>query len=114
MNIYVGNLSRDVTEEALQQAFEAHGQVASASIIKDRFTGESRGFGFVEMPSKTEAEAAIAALDGHELVDRAIRVNEAYAKSANRRGGGGGGGGGRGRRGGSSRDRGGRGPRDRY
>ena len=114
MNIYVGNLSRDVTEEALRQAFEEHGQVASASIVKDRFTGESRGFGFVEMPSKTEGEAAIAALDGHELADRAIRVNEAYAKSENRGGGGGGGGGGRDRRGGSGRDRGGRGPRDRY
>ena len=61
MNIYAGNLSRDVTEEDLLQAFGEFGQVETANIIKDRFSGESRGFGFVEMPSKEEAQAAIAA-----------------------------------------------------
>ena len=59
MNIYVGNLSSDITEEDLQQAFEEFGQVTSVSLIKDKYTGESRGFGFVEMPGKAEAQAAI-------------------------------------------------------
>jgi len=105
MNIYVGNLSREVTEDDLRQAFEAHGQVETANVIKDRFTGESRGFGFVEMPSKSEAEAAISELNGTDLKGRSINVNEARPKAPSRGGGGGrggrgGGGGGRGRGGG--------------
>ena len=74
MNIYVGNLSRDVTEDELQQAFEAHGQVATASIITDRFSGESRGFGFVEMPDKAEAQAAITELNGKDLKGNVLRI----------------------------------------
>ena len=96
MNIYVGNLSNDVTDEDLRQAFEAFGEVSSINIIKDRFSGESRGFGFVEMPTKTEAEAAIEAVNGQEIKGRAVSVNEARPKADNRRGGGGGGRGGRG------------------
>jgi RNA recognition motif-containing protein len=100
MNIYVGNLSREVTEEDLRQAFEAFGQVATATVIKDRFSGESRGFGFVDMPNKTEAQSAIAALNGKELKGRTLNVNEARPRTeGGRRGGAGGGGGGQ-RRGG--------------
>lgn len=77
MNIYVGNLARDVTEDDLREAFEGFGQVASASVIKDKFTHESRGFGFVEMPSQSEAKAAITGLNGTELKGRALNVNEA-------------------------------------
>ena len=110
MNIYVGNLSRDVTDEDLRQAFEAFGEVSSINIIKDRFSGESRGFGFVEMPSKTEAEAAIEAMNEQDMKGRAIKVNEAKPKADNRRSGGGGGGrGGRGGGRGGSRGGGGRG-----
>ena len=99
MNIYVGNLSRDVTEDDLRQAFEAFGQVNSATVIKDRFSGESRGFGFVEIPSKNEAQTAITEMNGKDLKGRTINVNEARPKTD--RGGGGrgrggfGGGGGR-------------------
>jgi len=77
MNIYVGNLSRDVTEEELRQLFTPFGQVASVSIIKDKYSGQSRGFAFVEMPSKSEGQAAIAGLKGKTLKDRTIDVNEA-------------------------------------
>lgn len=108
MNIYVGNLSRETTEEDLRQAFEEFGQVASINIIKDKFSGESRGFGFVEMPSKDEAQTAIEEMNGKELNERAVNVNEARPKSD--RGGGGGGSrgrGGGGSRGGGSRGRGG-------
>jgi RNA recognition motif-containing protein len=94
MNIYVGNLSYSVTEEDLRTAFSAFGQVASVSIIKDKFTGQSKGFGFVEMPSKEEAQAAIAGMNGKELKQRALNVNEARPRTDDRRGGGGGGGGG--------------------
>ena len=99
MNIYVGNLSHDVAEEDLRQAFEAFGQVESVNIIKDKFSGESRGFGFVEMPSRNEAQTAIKQAEGMELKGRVIRVNEARPKTTNRGGGGrrGGFGGGRGR-----------------
>ena len=104
MNIYVGNLSYEVTDEDLRQEFEEFGQVESANVIKDKFSGESRGFGFVEMPSKEEAEAAIEGLEGRELKGKKINVNEARPRPANRGGGGGrrdsrrgGGGGGRGR-----------------
>jgi RNA recognition motif-containing protein len=113
MNIYVGNLSNDVTEEDLRQAFEAFGQVSNINLIKDRFSGESRGFGFVEMPAKTEAEAAIEALNGQDIKGRAVNVNEARprAEQSRPRGGGGGGRGGRGGRGGGGGGGGGRGGR---
>jgi RNA recognition motif-containing protein len=96
MNIYVGNLSHDVTDDDLRQAFEAFGQVESAKVVKDRFSGESKGFGFVEMPSKNEAQAAIDALDSRDLKGRKVTVNEARPKTTDRRGGGGRGGFGRG------------------
>jgi RNA recognition motif-containing protein len=93
MNIYVGNLSYAVTEDDLRQAFGAFGQVASASIIKDKFTGQSKGFGFVEMPSKDEANAALSAMNGKEMGGRNLNVSEARPRTDDRRGGGGGGGG---------------------
>jgi RNA recognition motif-containing protein len=96
VNIYVGNLSRDVTEEDLRGAFEAFGQVASVNLITDKFSGEPRGFAFVEMPAKTEAQSAINDLNGKELKGRELNVNEARPRSEGRRGGGGRGGGGRG------------------
>jgi RNA recognition motif-containing protein len=77
MNIYVGNLLREATEDDLRQAFEAFGQVTSAKIITDRYTGDSRGFGFVEMPNNQEAKSAISGLDGKDLKGRALKVNEA-------------------------------------
>lgn len=89
MNIYVGNLSRDVTEDELRGAFEAHGEVASANIITDKFTGQSRGFGFVEMPKDDEAQAAIDALNGTELKGRALNVNQARPRTDRPRRGGG-------------------------
>jgi RNA recognition motif-containing protein len=95
MNIYVGNLSYNVTEEDLKTAFEAFGQVTSASIIKDKFSGQSKGFGFVEMPVKEEAQAAIGGINGKELKGRTLNVNEARPRTDDRRGGGGGGGGAR-------------------
>lgn len=99
MNLYVGNLSREVNEEDLKAAFGAFGQVTSAAVIKDKFSGESRGFGFVEMASKEEAEKAIAELNGTDIKGRSISVNEARPRTDDRRGGGAGGGaGGGGRR----------------
>lgn len=92
MNIYVGNLSRDVAESDLREAFQAYGEITSVSIIKDRFSGESRGFGFIEMPNKEEADAAIAALNGKEFKGRNLNVNEARPRRDDRRGGGFGGG----------------------
>lgn len=100
MNIYVGNLSRETTDEDLKQAFEAFGQVESVNIIKDRFSGESRGFGFVEMPTKDEAMAAIEGMNGQDLNGNAVNVNEAKPREDRPRGGRGGGRGGRGGRGG--------------
>jgi cold-inducible RNA-binding protein len=96
VNIYVGNLSYEATQDDLRQAFEAHGEVSSVSIIMDRMTGRSRGFGFVEMPDQGAGQAAIAALNLQEVRGRAMTVNEAKPKAegANR---GGGFGGGRGR-----------------
>ena len=96
MNIYVGNLSFDETEASLETAFAAHGEVTSARIITDRETGRSRGFGFVEMSDQTEAQAAIAALNGTNLSGRDLTVNEARPKEdrGGSRGGFGGGGGG--------------------
>ncbi len=101
MKIYVGNLSYNVTEEELQQAFAAFGQVESVSIIKDQFSGRPKGFGFVEMSVKEEAQAAIAGMNSKMIGDRPLNVSEARPRTDNRRGGGyrGGGnrGGGRGR-----------------
>jgi RNA recognition motif-containing protein len=91
MNIYVGNLSRDVTEEDLRQAFEAFGEVASVNVMKDKFSGQPRGFGFVEMPSRTEAQAAIIGLNRKELKGRVLDVNEARPRPDRRPGGGRGG-----------------------
>lgn len=110
MNIYVGNLSSQVTEGDLQQAFEAFGEVTSVRVIKDKFSGESRGFGFVEMPTKDEAQSAISGMNEQELKGRALRVNEARPRSEGRQGGRGGGEGGRGG-GGGRRDGGGGGGR---
>ncbi len=98
MNIYVGNLSFDVTEEDVQAAFEAFGKIESVKVIKDKYSGASRGFGFVEMASKDEAKAAIDGLNGKELKGRALNVNEARPRTERPRGGGGGGGRGRGNR----------------
>lgn len=95
MNIYVGNLAREATEEDVREAFKAFGQITSVSIIKDKFSGESRGFGFVEMPSQAEAQSAIAGLNGKELQGRSLTVNEARPRPEGRgsrdrdRGGGG-------------------------
>ena len=96
MKIFVGNLSRDVMDEDLRQAFEAFGKIESATVIKDKFTGASRGFGFVEMSSAAEAQAAIDGMNGKELKGRAINVNEARPREER------GGGGGRGQRGGGA------------
>ncbi len=86
MNIYVGHLSRDVTEEDLQQAFEAFGQVASVKVITNRFTGQPRGFGLVEMPSEAEAQSAIDGLNGKELKGQTLTVNEAHPRPDGRGG----------------------------
>lgn len=94
MNIYVGNLPREATEEDLRKAFESFGEISSAKIITDRFTGDSRGFGFVEMSNNSEGQAAISGLDGQDLKGRALKVNEARPRRDDRGGGGGGGRGG--------------------
>lgn len=104
--LYVGNLSYDVDASQLEELFAAHGTVQSAQVIADRDTGRSKGFGFVEMGSDQEAQAAIAALNGKDHGGRALTVNEARPKE-NRAGGGGGGGGGRGGHGGGGGGRGG-------
>ncbi len=112
MNIYVGNLSFDVNEEDLRKTFEEFGKIASVNVIKDKYSGQSRGFGFVEMSEKAEAQSAVKSLNGKELKGRALSVNEARPRSDGRgsggRGGGGhqghgGYGGGRGGRGGGRR-----------
>ncbi|MCJ7593861.1 MAG: RNA-binding protein [Desulfobacterales bacterium] len=87
MNIYVGNLSFEVTEEDLKQTFGAFGQVESAKIIKDMYDGKSKGFGFVEMAGRAEAQSAIEGLNGKELKGRTVKVNEARARSEDNRGG---------------------------
>src|SRR6266581_9368052 len=99
-NLYVGNLPHSTTEAELRTVFEAHGAVDKVSIVTDRDTGRSRGFGFVEMTDASEADKAIAALNGTELGGRALTINEAKPKSDRPRGGGDrfGGGGGRGGR----------------
>jgi RNA recognition motif-containing protein len=91
MKIYVGNLSYDVAEENLRQTFEAFGQVSSATIVKDRYSGQSRGFGFVEMLDQTEAQAAIQNLNGKELLGQQMNVNEARPRTDRGRSGGQGG-----------------------
>ena len=97
MNIFVGNLAREASSEDLQKAFEAFGQVDSANVIKDKFTGQSRGFGFVEMSSNEEAQAAIDGMNEKDFMGRPLNVNEARPRkerSDNRGGGGKGFGGG--------------------
>lgn len=93
MNIYVGNISFGTNDDDLRNAFEAYGQVSSASIIMDRETGRSRGFGFVEMPDDSAGQAAIDGLNGTDMDGRPLRVNEARPREDRPRGGGGGGGG---------------------
>jgi RNA recognition motif-containing protein len=94
--LYVGNLAYGITDSNLQRIFEPHGTVQSAQVIMDRDTGRSKGFGFVEMGSDQEAQAAIAALNGKEVEGRSLTVNEARPKTEGGGGGRGGGGGGRG------------------
>jgi RNA recognition motif-containing protein len=101
MNIYVGNLSYDTDSDQLRDTFASYGEVTSASVVSDKFTGRSRGFGFVEMPDDGEARAAIEALNGTELHGRPLTVNEARPRPE--RGGGGRGGFGGGGRGGDRR-----------
>ncbi len=91
MNLYVGNLSLDVNDEDLRKAFEVYGQVTSAKVISDRYSGDSRGFGFVEMAVKAEGLEAITGLNSHELKGRNLIVSEARPKKDNRRQGRGGG-----------------------
>jgi len=104
MKIYVGNLSSEVTEEELRQEFEAFGKVESVNVITDKYSGRPRGFGFVEMPSVSEGQAAITGLNGKTLKERTLNVNAARPRSDDRGGGsygdrrGGGFGGGRQRR----------------
>ena len=106
MKLYVGNLSYNVTEEDLRLAFEEFGQVESVTIIKDKDSRQSKGFGFVEMASKSEGESAIDGLNGKEFKGRALNVNEARPRPESR-GGRGGQGGGRGGQGGGRRGQGG-------
>jgi RNA recognition motif-containing protein len=111
INIYVGNLSFNATESDLRSAFEAHGQVVRASVVTDRETGRSRGFGFVEMEDRNAGLKAIEALNGKMIAGREVKVNEAQPREQRSGGGGGGGGfgGGGGRRGGFGGGGGGRG-----
>jgi RNA recognition motif-containing protein len=81
MNIYVGNMSYEVSEEDLRLAFGEFGQVETANIIKDKYSGESKGFGFVEMPSKAEGQSAIDGLNGKEFKGRTLNVNEARPRT---------------------------------
>ena len=101
MNIYVGNLSYEVTEEDLNKVFAEFGEVVSAKVIKDGYSGRSKGFGFVEMTNNAEGEAAISALNGSEIKGRAVKVNQANPRREGRSGGGGG----RGRQGNFNRRR---------
>jgi RNA recognition motif-containing protein len=91
MDIYVGNLSYQATEDELKELFGRYGEVASVNIVKDKFTGRSRGFAFVEMSSKGDGDSAIQGLDGKEFKDRALKVNEARSRTEGPRTGGGGG-----------------------
>ncbi len=100
MNIYVGNLAHAVTEDELKEAFAAYGDVSAVTLIKDKFTGESRGFAFVEMPAKAQATTAMREMNGKELQGRSLIVNEARERRERTGGGGGGGRSGGGRSGG--------------
>ena len=91
MNIFIGNLSSEVSAENLRQAFEALGQVSSARIVKDKYNGQPRGFGFVEMPGQVQAQTAIKSLNGKELLGKQINVNEARPRTDQGRFGGQGG-----------------------
>ncbi len=93
MRIYVGNLSYDITDEEMRGEFEAFGEVASVDIITDKYSGRPKGFGFVEMPNQTEAQAAITGLNGKMLRERTLNVNAARPRTEGPGGGGGGGGG---------------------
>ena len=93
MNIYVGNLSWGTDDDKLREAFEAYGEVTSATVIQDRETGRSRGFGFVEMANDDEANTAISAMNGSDMDGRTLTVNEARPREERRSGGGGGRGG---------------------
>jgi RNA recognition motif-containing protein len=81
MNIHIGNLSNDVSEEDLRQAFESFGEVTSARVIKDKYSGQSRGFGFVEMPEQSQAQTAIKSLNGKELLGKQMSVSEARPRT---------------------------------
>ena len=107
MKIYVGNLSYNTMEDALRNLFAEHGEVEEVHVPTDRDSGRPRGFAFVTMPNQNEAQAAIAAVNGKELDDRVLNVNEARPKTGGGGGGGGAGGGGGGSRGGSGGGRGG-------
>jgi len=87
MNIYVGNLSKEITEDDLRDAFESFGQITSVKIIKEKFTDESRGFGFIEMPANLEAKSAMENLNGTEIKDKTIVVNEVRSRLDVRRNG---------------------------
>jgi RNA recognition motif-containing protein len=102
MNIFVGNLAREVTEEDIKAEFTAFGEISSIAIIKDKFSGQPRGFAFVEMPNKEEGAAALAGLKGKMLKNRTLDISEARPRTENRGGGGRSFGGGGGRSGGSS------------
>jgi len=88
MNIYVGNLPGTVNENDLREVFQAFGEVEKTAVIKDKFSGESRGFGFVEMPNKAEAEKAISLVNGKDLKGRTAKVNEAKPRTESSRSGG--------------------------
>ena len=92
MNIYVGNLPYQVSDRELKELFEQHGEVSSATVIIDKFTGRSKGFGFVEMPDQGAAESAVNALNETDMEGRNLRVNEARPREDRPRGGDGGGG----------------------
>lgn len=85
MNIYIGNLAYQITEDSLKELFEEFGAVESAKVIKDRFSGRSKGFGFVEMPNNSEADKAIKALNGKQYENKTIKVNQANPEGKNRR-----------------------------
>lgn len=85
VNIYVGNLSYDITEKQLEELFVQHGEVKSVKIITDQYSGKSKGFGFIEMSSNTEAQSAIQSLDGKAVLDRNIKVNLAKPRNESRK-----------------------------
>ncbi len=89
MNIYVGNLSPDVADDTIREAFESFGELASAKVIKDSYTHQSRGFGFVEMPEQSQAQTAIRSLNGKELQGKEMKVSEARPRAGGGRTGGG-------------------------